>query len=363
MTAGSIFPALSLDRTVVPWDRRLLDLTPVEDRAGVHWKREDYFAPLGYGGINGAKLRQCIFLIGRAAANGARVVVTGASVKSPQLSMTTAVARHFGLRTVIIVGSPRQGSAVRHPNVAIAAALGADLVLANIAYNPALQAKAKAVAAATADSFLLEYGITTSITSWVEPFHALGGHQAQNIPPDVTTLYLPAGSCNTCVSVLYGLAAHRPPALRRVVLFGIGPTRLAWIHERLAQIEGASHLRPRRLFRRAFHSWPELAAAQDADVLPARDAITLEHFDLHTTRFASYQDEMPFRYAGIDFHPTYEGKVMTYLDRHRARFPGFFAPVAGERAMFWIVGSPPSMAAMGAALRPVLDRLPSRGAA
>ena len=36
----------------------LLDLTPVENIGGMWWKREDKFAPLGYGGINGSKLRQ-----------------------------------------------------------------------------------------------------------------------------------------------------------------------------------------------------------------------------------------------------------------------------------------------------------------
>ena len=60
---NTIFQTLSLDRSQIHWEEQLLELTPVEEVGGVWFKREDYFAPLGYSGINGSKLRQCIYLI------------------------------------------------------------------------------------------------------------------------------------------------------------------------------------------------------------------------------------------------------------------------------------------------------------
>ena len=58
----SIFKTLSTDRKVVKWEDYLRHLTPVENHQGVWFKREDYFAPLGYGGPNGSKMRQLIWL-------------------------------------------------------------------------------------------------------------------------------------------------------------------------------------------------------------------------------------------------------------------------------------------------------------
>jgi hypothetical protein len=57
----SIFPVLALDRAQVQWEQHLGELTPWENRDGVWFKREDYFAPLGYGGPNGSKMRQLIW--------------------------------------------------------------------------------------------------------------------------------------------------------------------------------------------------------------------------------------------------------------------------------------------------------------
>lgn len=49
----TIFKTLSLDRELVRWEEHLGELTPWENRHGMWFKREDYFAPLGYGGPNG----------------------------------------------------------------------------------------------------------------------------------------------------------------------------------------------------------------------------------------------------------------------------------------------------------------------
>lgn len=328
----SVFPRLGLSRAQVRWEDHLQTLTPVEKRGTVWFKREDYFAPLGYGGINGAKLRQLIWLVSRyTQAGGDAGLVSGASVKSPQLSMAAAVARHFRLRTTLVIGS-NLSTARRHENVAVAERLGARFERAACAYNPALQTKVRELLATPAHrgAFHLEYGITTTTgPEDVEGFHRVGSHQVQNLPSEVDTLLVPAGSCNSVTSVLYGLSRFRPQGLRRVVLFGIGPPRLDWARDRLRQIEEVTGTEIQSLF------WGDRA----------QYPVTLH--DLHTSGFTTYQDEVPGSYAGINFHPTYEGKVLAYI---RANPQWFQETWESGRACFWIVGSRPSWEAMAVAL-------------
>lgn len=39
------------------------DLTPVQEIAGMYFKRDDLFTPFGAGEVNGGKLRQCMMLV------------------------------------------------------------------------------------------------------------------------------------------------------------------------------------------------------------------------------------------------------------------------------------------------------------
>lgn len=323
------------------WEEHLSDLTPVERRGEWLYKREDRFAPLGYGGINGSKLRQCIYLIDRYTREGAGAgVLTGASVRSPQVSMAALVARHFGLPCKIVLGATNPTSAVRHENVAIARAAGAEFLYTQVAYNPALQ---RAVTKALAEHegwYRLWYGIATPDGAGpeeVEAFHAIGAAQVENVPPETTTIAMTAGSCFSCVSVMYGLALHRPPALRRLVLLGIGPTRLTFIRRRLEQIEEATGTQIVGQFSPLF--WDQRGLHH---LFPYGGPITLEHHDLHATKYASYDDRQPWRQDGIEFHPTYEGKAMTYMHHRPHRFRWMGEP----DKLFWIVGSEPTRAAM-----------------
>jgi adenylate kinase family enzyme len=91
---GTVFGLQSFDRDVCSWEDHLLDLTPVENIGGMWWKREDKFAPIGYGNINGSKLRQLIWLFSQKRYPG---VVSGAVTGSPQLPMVAA-CHVFNLR-------------------------------------------------------------------------------------------------------------------------------------------------------------------------------------------------------------------------------------------------------------------------
>jgi len=65
----------------------------------------------------------------------------------------------------------------------------------------------------------------------------------------------------------------------------------------------------------------------------------LYYYDLHSTGYVDYQQQMKYDFEGIELHPTYEGKVMTYL---RDKLPH----LANENTLFWIVGSKPYLTEM-----------------
>ncbi len=335
--ADTIFPVLSLDRSVIHWEDHVLTPTPVERRGDVWYKREDYFAPLGYGGVNGGKVRQIVYLVKDYLANlpaGAKPgLLLAGSVRSPQLGRVPTVAAHFGLPALLVIGS-RLETAIRHENVKIGVNMGAAFSSTKVAYNPALQKAARELHQQPAykDYYCLEYGLSVEGSpDRIERFYRFCSEQVANLPEDMETLVVPAGSCNTTIAVLYGLARFRPKKLKRVVLFGIGPPRVDWFEGRLRLIGEQAGIDIAGLFERRYHHHPELATKYGSGPAP----YVLEHFDLHHTGYASYQDEMPATVEGIELHPTYEGKIATYVRTEKLDV------FEGGRTTMWIVGSNP----------------------
>lgn len=311
-----------------PWD--LAALTPVQTGARYRYKRDDLYAPRGEGGVNGTKLRQLVWLVEGAVARGARGLLTAASVRSPQLCMTAVVGARYGLPVVCVVGATNPVTAVRHTSVALAVEAGAELAFTPVAYNPALQRAATAMAPSLPGFYRVEYGITTPPTASpaeVEAFHALGARQTANVPPDVPVIAMTAGSCNSAVSVLYGLALARPPSLRRVVLVGVGPQRLGFIRDRLRLIRDVAGVDVLALLRPRFtdHRTREAGWGRSGPV-------EVDHHDLHARGVVTYADRVPWTEDGIVFHPTYEGKLMRYLARR-------WRPAERDGWLVWVVGA------------------------
>lgn len=282
------------------------DLTPVELRNGRWYKREDLYAlPCG---VNGAKLRACQHLIGKGAAAGATTVISAASILSPQNAMAAAVARQYGMTCHVILGGTKPDTAIRQPAVRIAAELGAQFEYVPVGYNPYLQRAARIRATDTPRAYWLQYGITTPAGAGpadLLAFHQVGADQTGNLPDEVETLVVPFGSGNSATGVLVGLAQRKPANLRRVVLMGIGPDRRQWMRDRLA-------------------------------ALGVQPPAELVHVDLHGSGYAKYGDKMPGTADGITLHPTYEGKVVRYLDTHQ---PAWWTRRDGTTCL-WIVGGP-----------------------
>lgn len=82
------------------------DLTPVQEIAGMYFKRDDLYTPFGAGEVNGGKLRQCMLLVEAALRRqpGMTGVITYCSIHSPQGPITAATARHFRLPCIVAHG-------------------------------------------------------------------------------------------------------------------------------------------------------------------------------------------------------------------------------------------------------------------
>lgn len=282
-------------------------LTPWELRDGLWYKREDYHRNIY--GVNGAKYRSCRYLMKQAVAAGHDHVVSASSVLSPQAAISATLAEELGLDCTLVLGSTRAETAIKNPSVAIAVAAGARLdTSTRVAFNPALQ-RAGAQLADLLGAWQLPYGITTppeATPDEVEAFLAVGGEQVRNLPDGLRTLVVPFGSGNSAAAILYGLAKHGHPSLQNVVLVGIGPDRWEWTRDRLMSVGVSPHsIGP--IERLPLHGW-----------------------------FASYGDRMPETSDGIVMHPTYEGKVVRFLNEARP----YWWTRRDDTTGLWIVGGP-----------------------
>lgn len=333
---NTTFLVQSLDRKKVKWEKHIFDLSPVEKIGDLYFKREDYFAPLGYGGINGSKLRVCIWLINEALDSGALGVVHGAVTGSPQHPMVATICRHYSIPCIDVVGSTRLDE---HRNLVIAREMGAQFVYSNVGYAKTLEAKAYD----TRDTkypnyFVLETNITVNedrnSPDRIRKFHNVGSYQSYNIPSHIETVILPAGSCNSAVGVLFGIAEKRPRNIKRVILCGIGNYGSKdpdFIRRRL-QLIGASDV----------YQWGNILSGTKMGLpFDDEDRIQVIHVDCYTNPttgkpYCEYSDLMPYNYRGVQMHPRYEGKIWNWI-----REFGKLDKYLNEKSMFWIVGSEP----------------------
>lgn len=284
------------------------DLTPVELRGGRWYKRED--ANRNAYGVNGSKYRACRHLLTQAMAAGYDHVVSASATASPQSSICATLAEELGMRCTIVVGASKPHTAIKHPNIAIAMAAGAELDTGcRVAYNGTLQPYGARLAEELG-AYQLPYAISPPASSSlrdVEAFLQVNAPQVVNLPDELETLVLPFGSANTACGIFYGLHDQCPSSLRDIYLMEIGPSRRQWATERLESV-GRGLTVP---------------------------GVRVHFITLHEV-WASYSDQMPETMDGITFHPTYEGKMIRWLNLVR---PEWWLKTDGTVG-FWIVGGP-----------------------
>lgn len=283
--------------------------SPVEDHNGLLVKREDLYRYPN--GANGAKLRAAEALLEMAHRAGYREVVTAAACVSPQHALVASAAARLGMDTLHILGGTTSQSALRHTSVRLAVEAGATLHFTKVGYNPALVAECRRYVEANPHIYWLHYGISAPPEATDEDlryFHSKSLEQVANIPDNVTDIVLPFGSGNTGVGVLWGLAEGGWNGTVHVM--EIGPDRRVWLYDRF-----------RRLDRGLIPWWSHNAR--------------LQFHTLHGN-WATYGDRMPETVDGVVMHPTYEGKVVRYLNTVG---PRWWVKPAG-RTLLWIVGAP-----------------------
>ncbi len=331
--SDTIFKNKSYDRNIVQWEKHLYDLTPIQKHHGIWFKREDYFAPLGYSSINGSKLRQCIYLVNRWVKNK-RIsgVVSGSVVGSPQHPFIASICKHFNIGCLIATGSKHY---LEHKNMALANQLGAKFYIAKVGYAKALQSISFKLAERLPNHEVLETNITLderlNKPEDIERFHEVGAYQVRNIPDFIETIIIPCGSCNSVVSILYGLSQHTPKSLKNIVLMGIGNNgskNLAYIPKRLGTIGDVIGEKVNSKFDMTSIGF----GVKNSDA-----KMKIHHFNLNGTGYCRYEDLMPYKISSIEFHPRYEGKCINYIMGNPDKFKQFW----NEKTLFWIVGNEP----------------------
>jgi len=304
-----IFPNYTLDRNLIHWEDYMETLTPVENREGLWFKRDDLFQPLGPGGLGGSKCRQIIWYIDRYR-EGKTHILSGASIQSPQLLMSAIVGAHYGLPSRLVVYS-KPSTILTHPSPRISAGFGAVFEYCSGPYNPIIQKKVTNLTKPS--SLVVHYGITLDHRIYskeeVRAFHDIGANQTKNIPDEIETIIMPTGSCNSICSVILGLS-RAPKNVKTVVAMEIGPDKREWLWQRLAIL------------------------GVEREKLPFK----VKYLTLHGD-FSTYSDKMPETAHGIALHPTYEGKMWRWLKQNDA------VPSDGK-SLFWIVGGEPDPKAM-----------------
>ena len=320
------------NREQIRWEESLYKLTPIQESDTMCFKREDFFAPIGYHSVNGSKLRQCIWLVNSwVQQKNILGVCSGSVVGSPQHPFIASICKHYGIGCVISTGSKNWHE---HKNMEMADQLGAKIVVNKIGYARALQSISFKLAKKLPNHEVLETNITVdekiNPPSVIEAFHKVGSYQVKNIPENIENIIIPCGSCNSVVSILYGLALERPVNLKKVVLMGIGNN-------------GSYHLNyiPRRLKIISDYIGTDLNSVFFYDMFREeslrKGSVKIEHFNLNGTGFCEYSDWMPFNDFDIEFHPRYEGKCMNFMYQNKEIFDQFLT----KKTLFWIVGNEP----------------------
>jgi 1-aminocyclopropane-1-carboxylate deaminase/D-cysteine desulfhydrase-like pyridoxal-dependent ACC family enzyme len=159
--------------------------------------------------VAGNKARQLELLLAEACEAGADVLVTGGSPGSNFLPAVAAAAAYSGLRAVVVVGGP-PASPSSHPNLAAAAAWGAEVRWTGTADRSAIDETLPVVAADVARDgsrpYVLPRGGATAVgaTGYRLAVDELVG-QLETVP---STVVVACGSGGTQAGLVAGAVAH-----------------------------------------------------------------------------------------------------------------------------------------------------------
>lgn len=204
-------------------DYKYYNLTPVEIHDGIYFKRDDLYQPFSDFGISGGKVRQCLYLVesnlATIKADCEGTIATAASVFSPQATIVARIAKEFGLRCIIGVGSDKP---LKHKAMQMCADLGAELItlVRHNAYNNVLYGKL-AELNKTRKFFTINFGYQAATNP--EAIIEMNMWQVQNIPDDLDYLIINAGSGVTASGILAGVQNFKPYLFKKGEIHVIQP--------------------------------------------------------------------------------------------------------------------------------------------
>ena len=325
LEGSSLFPLHSFDTN---WEEKINELTPielkVEDGRSMHFKRDDYFAPLGYGGINGSKLRQALYLGSKQIKDKDwDVILTGATSISPQLPMTCALAKYYGLPSMGLT------SAKTSDMLEISRGFGGKFEKTKVAYNTYVQKKMNEMKtdleAQGYKPFMYHYGLTidfdNSPVEDIKEFYNVGANQVRSlIGTEIEDLIIALGSSNSATAIMYGLLKnHKELPIKTFHLIGVGPNTYEKLMTRLTLLASYEGIELSSVFN--FN--------HDTD---EPNLINVKHYETHSKKLWEYTDRIYEKFSDVDLHYTYEGKML--------RFMKIFTPeLIKESSCFWIIGS------------------------
>jgi 1-aminocyclopropane-1-carboxylate deaminase/D-cysteine desulfhydrase-like pyridoxal-dependent ACC family enzyme len=225
---------------------RMEQLTPIEKRGEMLFKRDDLYQPFDVP-LNGGKVRQALACL---TTNQAKIweycnntVATVSSVHSPQGYLIARCAHSLGFHTIIGLGTKKTDIRKYPALVRAVEELGAEILpLAGIGYNAVLQSRLNALCRER-HYFPLHFGIPFDLSK--------NANQVENLPRDLDNLVIPCGSGISAASIFMGLRMWEPcERPKRIVVVQIaGFDRRREINARTAYefIEDTTYLYSRRL--------------------------------------------------------------------------------------------------------------------
>jgi 1-aminocyclopropane-1-carboxylate deaminase/D-cysteine desulfhydrase-like pyridoxal-dependent ACC family enzyme len=162
-------------------------ITPIEKRGKYWFKREDLFK---YAGVNGAKVRDCLYLLKGKKPKG---LVTTGSRESPQINIVAHIAHKLGISC-----HAHTPDGELKPELKMAQKLGTKIIQHRARYNVVLQKRARDEAEKLGWQYI---PFAMECSEAVESTK----NQVKNIPKGVKRIIVPCGSGMNLCGILKGL--------------------------------------------------------------------------------------------------------------------------------------------------------------
>lgn len=327
---NSVFEVFSFDRNIVKWEDYLYKLTPVkyvEDSnfGSMHFKLENYFAPLGAGCTNGSKLRQGVYLI-NTYAKEKDVVISGLAMNSPSHFHIPALAKHYGKKSIEVIGNTIKMEKFNSEMLKCSSYLGSFFIKAKCNYNNVIQKTVHNYKKQNPNTYAVEYAITLfhrkHSAKEIFDFHKIGAYQCKNIPSNIERIVMAYSSGNCATSVFLGILQNinNFPKLKYIDLVGTAPNAFSYLKERLIIMDQFVDIKSYDVFNFGGNN----------------AKIKVSYYDTFFEKKYTYSQVVKSDFGDVELFGRYEAKVMDFIKNN-------FIHYINPDTLFWVVGADMSL--------------------